>query len=680
MNKKVVAKKLAKDDAVPQPYTMRIDRMIVNKLGLKLYDKVSAVVAELIANSYDADADLVQVKLPLGKALAVGTEDKGHVLEVIDNGHGMTPKEANIFYLRVGKERRDDPAQGNFSREKKRPVMGRKGIGKLAAFGICKVIEVRSAGGEKTDNGYLVTHFELNYDKIIDSKDKDNDYHPTPLSDDNKWDAQCGTVIRLKEFLPKKVSDRETFGRQLSARFAISSPDFTIRVIDTKEPPEPAFDVDEMSIELMEGTRVQVDDRPVKTEAGEELKVTGWVGMAKNSYRNEEMTGIRIYARNKFAGITRDFDQPSGFAGEFVARSYLVGELHAEWLDTKEDLIQTHRQNIIWESEYGEAFAKWGQELIKQVAKAGREPRRDKVRKQFLEVSNLRVRARERFNNDELEKEAFEIGEKIGGFASEEELTDASYVEGLTEIILTVAPHKLLVDAFKKIKDMAVDGKVDLRELVKLFETTRIAQLASYGQIVAEKISAIDTLELAIRNDATTERDLQTILEGAPWLIKHEWIPIIMNQTLSTFQKAFQAWYKKNKGAEIVTSTRIAAQTKRPDFVFLHVEHFLVIVEIKPPNHVFEDADWERLQKYYDATKEFMEVNPTFKKDFPEIKVILIRDKEKVNATVSKAMKSLKTDKELEVMTWEELLRNTKQANQNFLIARDEMMAHERKQ
>ena len=51
-------------------YTLRISRLTIDKLGVKLYDKVSAAVAELIANSYDADADNVWVELPLGTELA----------------------------------------------------------------------------------------------------------------------------------------------------------------------------------------------------------------------------------------------------------------------------------------------------------------------------------------------------------------------------------------------------------------------------------------------------------------------------------------------------------------------------------------------------------------------------------------------------------------------------------
>ena len=46
-------------------YIMRISRMTVDRLGVRLYDRVSAVVAELVANAYDADAECVTVRLPL---------------------------------------------------------------------------------------------------------------------------------------------------------------------------------------------------------------------------------------------------------------------------------------------------------------------------------------------------------------------------------------------------------------------------------------------------------------------------------------------------------------------------------------------------------------------------------------------------------------------------------------
>jgi len=84
-------------------------------------------------------------------------------------------------------------------------------------------------------------------------------------------------------------------------------------------------------------------------EDGSTLPVTGWLGMAKEAYKNEEMMGVRIYARGKIVGVTRDFNQPAGFTGEFAMRSYLVGQIEAEWfdLDQGEDLVRTDRQDIL---------------------------------------------------------------------------------------------------------------------------------------------------------------------------------------------------------------------------------------------------------------------------------------------------------------------------------------------
>src|SRR5205807_1818718 len=100
-------------DTTEHPYCMTISRLTIDKLGVKLYDKVSAVMAELIANAYDADATVVTVRAPMGQLLAVKQagvlRDKGYEMVIEDNGIGMTPQEVNAFYLKVGAERRDDP-------------------------------------------------------------------------------------------------------------------------------------------------------------------------------------------------------------------------------------------------------------------------------------------------------------------------------------------------------------------------------------------------------------------------------------------------------------------------------------------------------------------------------------------------------------------------------------------
>ena len=81
-------------------------------------------------------------------------------------------------------------------------VMGRKGIGKLAPFGICHEVEVISAGGEETDRGYVVSNLILDLDKILDEKFDDNGnvlpYHPLPGQQDGSYADSTGTTLILR--------------------------------------------------------------------------------------------------------------------------------------------------------------------------------------------------------------------------------------------------------------------------------------------------------------------------------------------------------------------------------------------------------------------------------------------------------------------------------------------------
>lgn len=141
-----------------QKYKMTISRLTVDKLGVKLYDRVSAVIAELVANSYDADATEVVITAPMDGMLARKQAgvliDQGFSIEISDDGGGMLVdekvNEVNEFYLKVGSERRNDPRRGDLSKKFGRRVMGRKGVGKLAPFGVCQAIEVISSSGEKS--------------------------------------------------------------------------------------------------------------------------------------------------------------------------------------------------------------------------------------------------------------------------------------------------------------------------------------------------------------------------------------------------------------------------------------------------------------------------------------------------------------------------------------------------
>ena len=604
------------DEPEEEGYTLRISRLTIDKLGVKLYDRVSAVVAELIANAYDADAENVWVELPLSTALASKNSktgelgDRGYVIVVSDDGHGMTPSEARNFYLLVGRDRR--VTQGERSRKKKRLVMGRKGIGKLAPFGICKRIEVLSSGGDYVPGeGYFTTHFFLDFDDIL--RDTDEDV-PLEVGDlDGLYDDKPGTVITLTSFLSKRVPGHEDFLRQIGVRFAFADPAFHIHIRDTRANPPVDTEVGKFQVATQETTFIDVSGRPVHTSDGEVLPVTGWVAMAKESHKHEELAGVRIYARGKIVATTRDFEQPAGFTGEFTMRSYLVGEVFADWLDEQEDLIRTDRQSILWDSDRGSALRAWGAQIIKQVAAQSAKPRREKKREQFVKKSRIKERATERYNDESVVDEAVKLANRIGAFAAEDELEDEEYVDGLTEIILSVAPHQALVEAFKAIARKQ-DATMD--ELINLFGKTKLAEMASYAQVSAERVQSIRQLQHQISQAGVSEADFQDLISNAPWLIRPDWTVLTSNQSLRTFRDRFTTFFKQNYDRDL--NVAITYERKRPDFTLIQHGAKLRIVEIKVPGHAFDDADYERLQNYVAAFRQFFDENRGIAASFPD--------------------------------------------------------------
>ncbi len=656
-----------------RPYVMRISRLTIDKLGVKLYDAASAVVAELIANSYDADSEEILVRLPLSTLLARRTgdglvEDVGYVIEVEDNGHGMTRDEVIDYYLEVGRDRRQHPEQGKRSRTKDRPVMGRKGIGKLAPFGICRTIEVISAGGEPTADGYGVSHFAMNFDDVV--KDTDEAVPLNPGEEDQTFRPRCGTTVRLSRFLPKRVPDPETFHRQLARRFALAKPDFSIMVEDLRNPEEnPPAELSPLSVPVMEGTRIDLARRSVPTEDGEQLPVKGWLALARDAYKNEETAGVRLYARGKIVGWTRDFEQPAGYTGEFTTRSYLVGEVHAEWIDTDDgdDLIRTDRQNILWESDYGRALRTWGATLIREIGAASRGPRRRRVSQIFLEKSHIEERAAERFGADSTVVEvAVDLAKQIGSFAAEDELEDPVYVSDLTDIILSVAPHRALIEAFQEFASATGVGDVSFEQLSDLFGKARVAEMASYSQIAAERVRAIRELERLVMQQPD-EAKFQQLLADAPWLIEATWSVITRNQSLKTFKAGFEDFYKRRTGDDVVLA--IGYERKRPDFTLVSVGHMLHIVEIKSSGHTFDDNDFDRLLNYVDAFDEFFEKNQSVQIEFHNgYRIDVIADGERLAVSANRhTLAKFKEENKVVRRTWHDFLVRAKVAHELFL-------------
>lgn len=95
-------------------------------LGKNLYSNPWSAISELVANGLDAQATSIK--------LFINMVDKEHsTIEILDNGSGMSYNDLANKYVFMGKNKRD-----NLPDELKNSVMGRKGIGKLAALFLSK--------------------------------------------------------------------------------------------------------------------------------------------------------------------------------------------------------------------------------------------------------------------------------------------------------------------------------------------------------------------------------------------------------------------------------------------------------------------------------------------------------------------------------------------------------------
>ena len=681
---------------MPVDYSMRISRLTVDKLGVKLYDKVSAVLAELIANAYDADAKDVVVCAPMGQFLATraggALADKGFDIEVIDDAIGMTPQQVQDFFLVVGAERRNDPKRGSLSPGFNRKVMGRKGVGKLAPFGICKTIEVISAGGDLVNGndgdpnaqGYLTSHIILDYDGIVELGDEpDERYEPTVGEQDDSLSPESGTRIILKRFNYRKVPDSGVLSRQLAQRFGISSPDWKVQLMDNTQCDAVPQVVGDFNIDTMENTRITFQengtvlgpDGSPKTELsagfdhdGTFHPLVGWMAYSRAPYSDELMAGVRIYCRKKIAAQTSIFNQRAGFTGEHNIRSYLVGELHADWLDEDEDLIQTDRRDILWSDELAASFQEWGQGIVKRIGTLSRDPLRKATLELFLETGNVEERILHAYpadHQDGIRDNARDMARSLGRTISRGEAEDPEAVDELVDLSITLAPH---ITLNSMMREAAADADRPLSVLGSFLRTARMAELSSFGRIAEDRLKVVERLEVLKDSEETDENDLQQLIADAPWLINPEWAPVTENQTFSSLRKEFEKYYKEKTG-EAISLSDFEQTGKRPDFVLSSQEGTVQIIEIKKPSHRLTNPEMDRIVTYYQNMDAFLSdsAHDEFSMQFHNFHVTVVCDSLGLTDTQLAAFNGYSDTGKLTHLDWTAFLLKTEQVHQDFL-------------
>ncbi len=117
-----------------RPKSIRVDKRIVKLLSGATYENFPKALKELIVNSYDADANKVDVTIDL----------KRELITIEDNGHGMSELHFD-FYLRIAFQSREKEGETVSGRK----IIGQFGVGFLSVFPFVKIITLNRKTGVK---------------------------------------------------------------------------------------------------------------------------------------------------------------------------------------------------------------------------------------------------------------------------------------------------------------------------------------------------------------------------------------------------------------------------------------------------------------------------------------------------------------------------------------------------
>ncbi len=497
---------------------MSMNLNVLNSLGIKLYSNIPAVLSEAVANSWDADAEKVTIEL--------GPD----TITIADDGCGMDVSDINNKYLLVGYRKRD--VAGSKTPKLERPVMGRKGIGKLSLFSIANVIEVQTMkNGEK--NGFILDAIEI--EKQINNENKEHQsalYQPLPIPEEEMTIQEQGTIITLRN-LKKKISHTPlALRKRLARRFSIIGTENSFSVLINGVPIS-AEDRDyyhkiqfiwyygeesKKYVSYCDQTKLKKDTlRSNEITCGDEsYSVRGWIGTTENAgdlkvEDNENLNGIVIMIRDKLAqeDILKEFNEGGIYA------SYLIGEVHADFfdLDDKEDLATSNRQEIIKDDPRYQAFKIWLLKELKEIQNNWSDLRTDEGAKKALEIKAID----EWYKNlgTDNQKEAKKFFGKINKarFESEE----------ARKIVLKWSI--LAFESFKfkqNLKALENLRPEDVETFSKIFADYDDIEATLYHQIVEQRLAVIETLKKAT-DENSRERVLQEHIFNHLWLLDPHW-------------------------------------------------------------------------------------------------------------------------------------------------------------
>ena len=477
----------------------------------------------------------------------------------------MTKEDFEKNYLYIGRNRRKESS--DITTRLKRQVIGHKGIGKLAGFGIAETVRI-----ESIRNGFGICS-DLKRDdfqtkKTLSGSSFDVEIHET--TDTNF----SGTKIILKNLKQNlKIPDLKFLRRYLKNHLP-DKQNFTIFVNDT-----------ECSVEDILGGEKQEFNEYIETIG---KKVTGFYKITNS---NTRYAGLAVRVRGRLVIKHGFFDSNFDSFRNYISRRF-TGEVNADFMDDiqsdsqGQSLINTTRDGFIEGNKIVEDFNHWAKNFINKILEEERSKSIGNRLKSVFDSEKVKKRLK-RLPDTVQVKARKMISDTIPKLDNENQEDQ----QALIDIILRYFESNTLKELLNAI--VKADNQ-DIDRLSKMIAEWGMREISSITEIITQQIKIIKKLSDLINDPKTIEKQIHKIFETNIWLLSEKYKLWSSNRQLKKIlDKNLDEKYKDN-------------QNLRPDIICRTSENKVVIIEFKRPSETIKLEHLTQAMKYKTIIKKSM--------------------------------------------------------------------------
>ena len=609
---------------------LKFDPNTIEHLGISLYSKLPSVLAELISNSWDADSDEVSINFI----------DKDGTKEIIyvDKGEGMTFEELNHKYLVIGRNRRNEIE--NQVTLKKRKVIGKKGLGKLAVFGICNIIEVISV-----KNG-LKNHFSMS---LADIRASEGGYFPKLLLMKDTVDeiSKNGTTILLKQVRRKTGFDLNNIAISLSKKFLIFDK-MEVQLLMNNE----------LVVEVLNELKFKDLNEQFKwnfpdNKYGEEYEYWKFLGgsiiTTETPIRDTEMSGIYLTSRGKIVNTASFY----GLRDNDQFHSYVTGYLEVDFIDDfKDDVISTDRHSLNWENDKTKELQNYIQSIIKKIGGEWRTKRSDLKKSDIKTLTNLDIESWQQ----SLPSYERELSHKIIHPILENPSIDTNESSTMISGVIDKFENKIFKDYASKIAD--ISSPEDIPNLLKLMEEWKVIEAKQFKDLAFSRIEVIKQFEVYITTDTREVPTLHNFLKKFSWLLDPR---ILEFKDEVTYTKLLKENFPEEK---------LDLKDRRIDFLCSNaLGEILYVIEIKRSNFKVNRDALEQAYEY----GAFLKDKYASRSGFSKVVCFVVGGEKSEENLFKRKEETYERSGDVFVKTYRELLEQSKEYHKEFIDAYNEL-------